>query len=129
MLGKRRPVGRLPVDAEPGYPSVVGDKFERGEQRLVGDGPAARLERIALEVVALGGEQSGFVEVPDEEFESMGANVLAIAPRRCVMLDGNPVTRARLEAAGVDVLTYQGSEISVKGGGGPTCLTRPLARR
>jgi len=69
-----------------------------------------------------------FVEVPDEEFDSMGANVLAIAPRRVVMLEGNPITRARLEAAGVEVLTYDGSEISVKGGGGPTCLTRPLER-
>ena len=68
------------------------------------------------------------VEVPDEEFESMGANVLALAPRRVVMLDGNPVTRARLEAAGAEVMTYDGSEISIKGGGGPTCLTRPLAR-
>ena len=58
----------------------------------------------------------------------MGANVLALAPRRALMLDGNPVTRARLEAAGVEVLTYDGSEISVKGGGGPTCLTRPLTR-
>lgn len=69
-----------------------------------------------------------FVEVPDEELDSMGANVLALAPRRCVMLAGNPVTRARLEAAGAEVCTYDGSEISVKGGGGPTCLTRPLAR-
>lgn len=68
------------------------------------------------------------VEVPDEEFASMGANVLAVAPRRCVMLAGNPVTRARLEAAGAEVATYEGSEISLKGGGGPTCLTRPLAR-
>ncbi len=68
------------------------------------------------------------VEVPDEEFDSMGANVLAIMPRRCVMLEGNPVTRARLEAAGARVETYDGSEISVKGGGGPTCLTRPLLR-
>jgi len=68
------------------------------------------------------------VEVPDDEFDSMGANVLALAPRRCVMVDGNPTTRARLEAAGADVATYDGSEISLKGGGGPTCLTRPLAR-
>jgi N-dimethylarginine dimethylaminohydrolase len=68
------------------------------------------------------------VEVPDEEFGSMGANVLAIAPRRCVMLDGNPVTRARLEAAGARVDVYAGLEISVKGGGGPTCLTRPIVR-
>jgi N-dimethylarginine dimethylaminohydrolase len=69
-----------------------------------------------------------FVDVPDEEFDSMGANVLAIAPRVCVMLDGNPVTRARLERAGARVVVYQGTEISLKGGGGPTCLTRPLAR-
>jgi N-dimethylarginine dimethylaminohydrolase len=68
------------------------------------------------------------VEVPDQEFATMGANVLALAPRRVVMLDGNPMTRARLEAAGAEVLVYDGSEISVKGGGGPTCLTRPLAR-
>ena len=68
------------------------------------------------------------VEVPDDEFETMGANVLAIAPRRCVMMRGNPKTRARLERAGADVIEYEGREISLKGGGGPTCLTRPMAR-
>ena len=68
------------------------------------------------------------VEVPDDEFETMGANVLALAPRRCVMVAGNPTTRARLEAAGATVFEYDGSEISLKGGGGPTCLTRPLQR-
>lgn len=68
------------------------------------------------------------VEVPDDEFETMGANVLAIGPRRCVMMRGNPKTRARLEQAGADVIEYDGREISLKGGGGPTCLTRPMAR-
>ena len=68
------------------------------------------------------------VEVPEEEFESMGCNVLAVAPRVCVMLDGNPLTRERLEAAGAQVHTYRGEEISVPGGGGPTCLTRPILR-
>jgi N-dimethylarginine dimethylaminohydrolase len=68
------------------------------------------------------------VEVPDEEFDSMGANVLATAPRRCLVLDGNPQTRHRLERAGADVLEYEGANISLKGGGGPTCLTRPLRR-
>jgi len=66
------------------------------------------------------------VEVPDAEFDSMGANVFASAPRRCVMVDGNPVTRAALERAGATVWVYDGSEISLKGGGGPTCLTRPI---
>jgi N-dimethylarginine dimethylaminohydrolase len=68
------------------------------------------------------------VDVPDEEFASMGANVLALAPRRCVMLAGNPRTRAALEAAGAQVDVYEGREISLKGGGGPTCLTRPIVR-
>jgi N-dimethylarginine dimethylaminohydrolase len=68
------------------------------------------------------------VEVPDAEFDSMGANVLALSPRRCVMVAGNPVTRAGLEQAGAEVLVYDGPEISRKGGGGPTCLTRPIAR-
>jgi arginine deiminase len=68
------------------------------------------------------------VEVPDEEYDSMACNVLAVAPRVAVMLDGNPVTRQRLEKAGVDVHLYDGSEISAKGCGGPTCLTRPLER-
>ena len=68
------------------------------------------------------------VQVPDEEFETMGCNVLAVAPRKCVVLAGNPETRARLERAGVEVHEYAGQEISLKGGGGPTCLTRPTLR-
>jgi N-dimethylarginine dimethylaminohydrolase len=66
------------------------------------------------------------VEVPDQEFETMGTNVLALAPRRCLTLAGNPLTRRALEQAGCEVLEYEGSEISVKGAGGPTCLTRPV---
>jgi N-dimethylarginine dimethylaminohydrolase len=68
------------------------------------------------------------VEVPDEEFETMGPNVLALAPRHVLALEGNDETRRRMEAAGVDVLTYTGDEISRKGDGGPTCLTRPILR-
>lgn len=69
------------------------------------------------------------VEVPESEFDSMGANVLAVAPRQCVMVAGNPMTKARLEQAGATVTEYSGAEISIKGGGGPTCLTRPVSRR
>jgi N-dimethylarginine dimethylaminohydrolase len=68
------------------------------------------------------------VEVPDEEFETMGPNVLALGPRRALALEGNDVTRRRMEAAGVDVVVYKGDEISRKGDGGPTCLTRPILR-
>ncbi len=68
------------------------------------------------------------LDVPEEEFVAMGPNVLALAPRRVLMLRGLPRTRAALEAAGCTVTEYAGDEISHKGGGGPTCLTRPLLR-
>ena len=69
------------------------------------------------------------VIVPEEEFETMGTNVLALGPRDCLVLEANPVTRLNLEKAGCRVVSYQGNEISLKCEGGPTCLTRPLLRR
>jgi len=68
------------------------------------------------------------IEVPDEEYYSMGCNVLAMGKGKVIMLEGNPITQKRLEAEGVKVKTYNGSEISIKGAGGPTCLTRPFLR-
>ncbi len=68
------------------------------------------------------------VEVPEKEFDSLGGNVLALGERRCVIPKGNPITQQRLEEAGATVYSYTGSEISLKGCGGPTCLTRPLKR-
>ncbi len=68
------------------------------------------------------------IEVPDGEFPTMAPNVLALAPGRCLMLAGNPVTRRRLEAAGCEVETYRGEQISLQAEGGPTCLTRPILR-
>ena len=68
------------------------------------------------------------LEVPDDEFASMGPNVLALAPRVALALAGNDETRKRMERAGVEVLVYEGDELSRKGDGGPTCLTRPLLR-
>lgn len=68
------------------------------------------------------------VEVPEAEFDTMGCNVLALSPRKCLMVKGNNITKERLLAAGASVTEYEGKEISYKGGGGPTCLTRPLWR-
>ncbi len=68
------------------------------------------------------------VEVPDDEFKTMGCNVLALGPRKCLMISGNPATRERLVEAGVEVHELEGHEICRKGAGGPTCLTRPLLR-
>jgi N-dimethylarginine dimethylaminohydrolase len=66
------------------------------------------------------------LEVPDREYPTMATNVLALAPGKCLALAGHPLTAAVLEKAGIEVLTYEGKEISVKGAGGPTCLTRPI---
>ena len=68
------------------------------------------------------------VEVPEDEFKTMGCNVLALAPGICLMVEGNPKTKTLLENKGCKVILYKGDEISVKGGGGPTCLTRPIYR-
>ncbi len=68
------------------------------------------------------------IEVPPEEYERHACNVLAFEPRKCITVDGNPHTREALEREGVEVYTYPGEEITIKGGGGPTCLTRPLIR-
>src|SRR5256886_10989062 len=56
----------------------------------------------------------------------MAPNVLAVAPRDCIMLEGNPITETRLKEAGCRVRTYRGNEISLKAEGGATCLTRPI---
>jgi N-dimethylarginine dimethylaminohydrolase len=68
------------------------------------------------------------VEVPEEEFVTMGCNVLALEPRHVLMLDGNTETARRLQAAGCQIELYAGQHISRLGEGGPTCLTRPLER-
>ena len=74
------------------------------------------------------GRKIKLVEVPDEEYESMGCNVLAIAPKKVIMIEGNSITKKLLEDEGVEIFTYSGLEISNKGAGGPTCLTRPFLR-
>lgn len=68
------------------------------------------------------------IEVPEQEFLSMAPNTLAIKPKLVITVEGNPKTKANLEKAGVKVLTYEGSELSLKTEGGPTCLTRPIKR-
>jgi N-dimethylarginine dimethylaminohydrolase len=68
------------------------------------------------------------VDIPEEEYSTLGCNVLAVSPREVVMVSGNPITRSRLEEAGCKVSEFDGSEICFPGAGGPTCLTRPLLR-
>jgi N-dimethylarginine dimethylaminohydrolase len=68
------------------------------------------------------------IEVDDEEYKNLGSNVLTLAPRKCLVLAGNPGTKQKMEAVGVEVFEYEGSELSLKGTGGPTCLTCPVLR-
>lgn len=79
-------------------------------------------------VQLLEGRGIRLIDVPEGEFHTMATNVLALAPRECLMLEGNPVTRTRLESAGCRVAVYRGAELSLKAEGGPTCLTRPVLR-
>ena len=89
----------------------------------------AYLPLMPVRLVELLAERGvGLVDVPDDEFETMGPNVLALAPRVALALEGNHETRRRMERAGVDVRVYRGDELSRKGDGGPTCLTRPILR-
>jgi dimethylargininase len=68
------------------------------------------------------------VEVPEEEFPTLGCNVLATAPGVVILAEGNPRTAAALAAAGCEVHTYPATEIGMNGSGGPTCMTRPILR-
>ena len=83
--------------------------------------PVALMETLADRGVTV-------VAVDAAEYAAMACNVLAVRPRQVIMVDGNPVTRRALERRGCEVHCYDGSEISVKGDGGPTCLTQPLLR-
>jgi N-dimethylarginine dimethylaminohydrolase len=75
-------------------------------------------------------EESGIqtIAVPDDEFPTLGCNVLAVRPGVLIMAEGNPVTQVALEAAGCEVHTYPAAEIGINGSGGPTCMSRPILR-
>ena len=69
------------------------------------------------------------IPVPDNEFPTLGCNVLAVRPGVVILAEGNPAITADLAAAGCEVHTYPATEIGLNGSGGPTCLTRPLWRQ
>jgi len=69
-----------------------------------------------------------FVEIDASERDTLACNVLALGEKRLLALEENHRTNERLRAAGFEVLTFPGSELCINGGGGPTCLTRPLLR-
>jgi N-dimethylarginine dimethylaminohydrolase len=91
------------------------------------DTVAAYLPLMPVPLVELLAERGiRVVEVPDEEFETMGPNVLGLPAGRALAIAGNVETKRRLEEAGIEVLEYEGDHISRLGDGGPTCLTLPV---
>jgi dimethylargininase len=76
----------------------------------------------------LGDLRVRLIEVPEEEFPTLGCNVLAVRPGVVIAAAGNPRTMAAMVAAGCEVHTYGATEIGINGSGGPTCMTRPILR-
>lgn len=68
------------------------------------------------------------VPVPAEELPTLGCNVLAVRPGVVLLAEGNPRTERALRDLGCEVHTFPAGEVGVNGGGGPTCLTRPILR-
>jgi N-dimethylarginine dimethylaminohydrolase len=85
-----------------------------------------RLAPVAL-LQALAARGIERISVPEEDYLSLGCNVLAVAPGVVVIAAGNDATAKALRDHGVEVHSYEASEIN-KGEGGPTCLTRPILR-
>ena len=69
-----------------------------------------------------------WIAIDHDAYAAMGCNILAVRPGVVVMVDGVPDVRRALERRGIEVHVYDGSELSLKGDGGPTCLTQPLLR-
>jgi N-dimethylarginine dimethylaminohydrolase len=68
------------------------------------------------------------ITVPTQEMPTLGCNVLSVRPGLLIMAAGNPITQQALEGRGFEVRTFKADEIGINGGGGPTCLTRPVLR-
>ena len=68
------------------------------------------------------------IEIDYSERDTLACNVLALGGKRLLAIAENQRTNDRLSHAGFDVRTFPGGEIAINGGGGPTCLTRPLLR-
>lgn len=80
----------------------------------------------------MGAKGFNVIEAPYEEFEASGTlstNILATSPGHCIMIDGCPMTRRALEAAGIGVHVFDGTALCIGCEGGPTCMTRPILRR
>ena len=84
---------------------------------------------LAVETVELLQSRGfNFIAIDESERDTLACNVLALGGNRLLAIEENRKTNARLRQAGFDVRTFPGTELCINGGGGPTCLTRPLLR-
>jgi N-dimethylarginine dimethylaminohydrolase len=95
------------------------------EQTILVDLPWLAVETVEL----LKGRGFRLIEIDGSERDSLACNVLSLGKKRLIALKENSKTNQRLRDCGFDVREFVGSEIAINGGGGPTCLTRPLLRR
>jgi N-dimethylarginine dimethylaminohydrolase len=87
------------------------------------------LSWLAVETVELLHSRNlRLIEIDPSERDTLACNVLMLGRNRLVALEENRKTNQKLRDAGYDVKTFSGSELCINGGGGPTCLTRPLHR-
>lgn len=94
------------------------------EHTLVVDLPWLAAETVEL----LGERRFHLLEIDPAERDTLACNVLALGEGRLLAFEENRRTNERLRGAGFEVRTFPGEEIGVNGGGGPTCLTRPILR-
>lgn len=94
------------------------------EETILVDLPWLAVETVEL----LRARGFRFIEIDASERDTLACNVLSLGSKRLLALEENVRTNQRLRAAGFQVFTFPGSELCINGSGGPTCLTRPLAR-
>ena len=116
--------------AQLGIPTAL---FGMVSRDFLGDHALAQLAVAGVDTTAVArhstaGSGVSLIAVPEEEFDSLGCNILTVRPGVVVVVDGNPSTRRALESRGCDVHAFAGREICLNGSGGPTCLTRPMLR-
>src|ERR1700730_10506634 len=94
------------------------------EQTVLVDLPWLAVETVEL----LKSRGFNFIEIDYSERDTLACNVLSLGNKRLLAIEENCKTNVRLRQAGFDVRTFPGTDLCVNGGGGPTCLTRPLLR-
>jgi arginine deiminase len=105
-----------------------------GEERALDDELVDVMRDKGYRVVYVGGERGDqhetqwAIEHAMYELRYQGANVVQLGPGRVIAFEHNVATNQALRDAGIDVFTFPGELISMRGGG-PHCLLMPLVRR